>query len=226
MSEVQAAELAGVPLFATLSADALAQLARVAFVRRLGPDQVLFVTGEPSDHMYVVRSGRLRVMTTSSHGEQLVLSVAGPAEVIGELSALDHQPRSADVVAAGPTELIAVPTAAARTVLENDPSAVMAVALQLAAHVRRLTGAMSDLIFLDLPRRVAKLLLSRETVLRDGRTVSDLGGNQAAVAAQLGVSRQSLNKALSGLARRGWIEVDGQRVVLLDPRALQKYMQS
>ncbi len=223
---VQAAELAGVPLFATLSSDALGQLARAAFVRRLGPGQVLFVTGEPSDHLYVVRSGRLRVMTTSPHGEQLVLSFAGPAEVIGELSALDRQPRSADVVAAEASVLIAVPTLAARAVLESDPGAVLAVALQLAAHVRRLTGAMSDLIFLDLPRRVAKLLLSREFLLPDGRTVSDLGGSQTMVAAQLGVSRQSLNKALSGLARRGWIEVEGQRVVLLDPRALQKFMQS
>ncbi len=85
---------------------------------------------------------------------------------------------------------------------------------------------MSDLVFLDLPRRVAKLLLSRSTTRSDGKTVSDLGASQTVVAAQLGVSRQSVNKALSGLARHAWIEIDGRRVVLRDPAALRRYVES
>ena len=85
---------------------------------------------------------------------------------------------------------------------------------------------MSDLVFLDLPRRVAKLLLSRSTTRSDGKTVSELGASQTVVAAQLGVSRQSVNKALSGLVRHGWIEIDGRQVVLRDPTALRRYVES
>jgi CRP/FNR family transcriptional regulator, cyclic AMP receptor protein len=224
--QVVAAELARVRLFAALGDHALQLLADAAFTRRIAPDQILFVSGEPSEHLYVVRSGRLRVLTTSPHGEQLVLSTAGPGEVIGELSILDRQPRSADVVAAELCEVIVVPAATARSVLESDPRAVLAAALELAGQVRRLTGAMGDLVFLDLHRRVAKLLVSQATRRPDGTTVSDLGANQGVVAAQLGVSRQSLNKALSSLARRGWIEVSGKHVVLRDPAALQRYVDS
>jgi CRP/FNR family transcriptional regulator, cyclic AMP receptor protein len=221
-----AAELARVRLFTALDEAALEKLAAAAFARRLAPNQILFVSGEPSEHLYVVRSGRLRVLTTSSHGEQLVLSTANAGEAIGELSVLDRQPRSADVVAAELSELIVVPADVARRVLESDPRAVLSAARELAAQVRRLTGAMGDLVFLDLPRRVAKLLLSRSTTGPDGTTVSDLGASQTVVASQLGVSRQSLNKALSGLARHDWIEVKGSSVVLRDPVALRRYMDS
>jgi CRP-like cAMP-binding protein len=223
---VVAAELAQVRLFAGLDDTALQQLAAAAFTRRLAPSQILFIGGEPSEHLYVVRSGLLRVVSTSLRGVQLVLSTAMAGEVIGELSLLDRQPRSADVVAAEPSELIAVPADVARAVLESDPRAVLAVARELAAQVRRLTGAMGDLVFLDLPRRVAKLLLSRSTTRTDGKTVSDLGASQAVVAAQLGVSRQSINKALSGLVRHEWIEIDGSSVVLRNPAALRRYVES
>ena len=110
--------------------------------------------------------------------------------------------------------------------LESDPRAALATACELAAQVRRLTGTIGDLLFLDLPRRLAKLLLPRSTTRADGSTVSDLGASQSTVAAQLGVSRQSVNKALSGFARRAWIEFDGKVVVVRDPAALQRYVES
>ena len=227
MSErVTAAELSRVRILTALDERALERLAAVAFPRRFAANQILFVGGEPSDHLYVVRSGLLRVLTTSPHGDQFVLSTVGPGEVIGELSLLDRQPRSADVVAAELSELIAVPADVARSVLESDPQAVLAAARELAGQVRRLTGTMGDLVFLDLPRRVAKLLLSHSTTRPDGTTVSDLGASQSVVAAQLGVSRQSVNKALSGLARHAWIELEGRSVVLRDPAALRRYVES
>lgn len=224
--QVTAAELARVPILGALPDEALERVAAVAFTRRFAADQILFVEGEPSDHLYVVRSGLLRVLTTSAHGGQLVLSTIGPGEVIGELSLLDRQPRSADVVAAELSELIVVPADVARGALESDSDAVLAAACELAGQVRRLTGAMGDMVFLDLGRRIAKLLLAHATRRPDGKVVSDLGASQSVVAAQLGVSRQSVNKALSGLARHAWIELDGRNVVLRDPAALRRYVES
>ena len=72
------AELSQVRLFAGLGDTALAALASKAFVRRLARGQVLFTEGEPSSHLYVVRSGRLRVFVASPRGDELVLSMLGP----------------------------------------------------------------------------------------------------------------------------------------------------
>ena len=117
--QVAAPNSRGCSILTALDDDALQRLAAVAFTRRVAANQILFVGGEPSEHLYVVRSGLLRVLTTSPHGEQFVLSTVGAGDVIGG-SPSGPAPRSADVVAAELSELIAVPADVARSVLESD----------------------------------------------------------------------------------------------------------
>ncbi len=220
------AELARVPLFAGLDQTALSVIARNAFVRRVGREQILFSQGEPSDHLFLVRSGRLRVFVVSTHGEELVLSVSGPGAALGELSLLDREPRSATVEALEAAELIAVPGDDARELLETNPAALRAVAVALAAGMRRLSGTAADLVFLDLPRRLAKLLLAESVTRPDGTIESRLAMSQTGVAARLGVTRQSLNRAMSALAQRSWITVDGATIRLDDVAALARFSDS
>ena len=87
-----AEELAGLGLFRALGEADIAALAEVCFVRRLARGQVLFLAGEPSEHLCVVRSGLLRVVTSSPHGDQFVLSTVAPGQTLGELSILDGKP--------------------------------------------------------------------------------------------------------------------------------------
>ncbi|MCW2529681.1 MAG: transcriptional regulator, Crp/Fnr family [Pseudonocardiales bacterium] len=218
--------MAQVGLFAGLDADSLSLLAVNAFVRKLARGQVLFTEGEPSDHLYVVRSGRLRVFLTSPRGEELVLSIVGPGEALGELSILDRRPRSASVDALDAVQVVVLPAADVRMLLEQRPEALMAAAVHLAAGMRRLTGSAADLVFLDLPRRLAKLLLGSSVQQADGTTTTVFSMNQSGVAAQLGVTRQSFNRALAGLAQRRWIDIEGTRVHLRDVAALQRFADS
>ncbi len=219
-----AEELAGLGLFGGLGEADIAALAEVSFGRRLARGQVLFLAGEPSEHLCVVRSGRLRVVTSSRHGDQYVLADVAAGQTLGELSILDGQPRSADVVAAEATELLVVPAAAVRALLDREPAALRAFATELARSLRRLTGAMGDILFLDLPRRLAKQLLAGAAAGPDGTYRVELAGSQSVLAAQLGVTRQSLNKALTGLTKRGWIDVTGRDVELRDMAALARFI--
>jgi CRP-like cAMP-binding protein len=93
------------------------------------------------------------------------------------------------------------------------------VSRELAEQVRRLTGSAADLVFLDLPRRLAKLIVTRQ----NGNHVADLGVNQTRLAAQLGSTRQSVNRALAGFVRRRWIDVDGGRVTVRNDAALRAF---
>lgn len=219
-------ELVRVSLFAGLAPAEIATLAKHAFVRRLARGQILFSKGEPSEHLFLVRSGRLRVLVTSPHGDELVLSVVNPGEALGELSMMDRQPRSATAEALEPVELIAVAGDDVHLLLETSPTALRAVALALAAGMRRLTGTAADLVFLDLPRRLAKLLLAESLSRADGTIESHLAMNQSGVAARLGVTRQSVNRALSALSHRGWITIEGTTVRLDDSAALARFADS
>src|SRR3954468_19523094 len=220
------AELRRTSLFASARDDQLRQLADRAYIRRLAAGQILFTEGEPSEHLYVLRSGRVRIVVTSPHGDELTLTVLGPGDTLGELSVIDGSPRSAAAEALEPVELLAVGAAEARQVLEREPAILLAAAAELAAMVRRLTGNAGDLVFLDLPRRLAKLLLSEATPGPDERLRTELGMSQSGLAARLGVTRQSLNRALSGLTRRGWIAAEGPVVVVLDAGALRRFADS
>lgn len=201
-------------------------LAERAFRRRLRDGQILFTEGEPSDHLFVIRSGRVRIVARSPQGGELVLAVLTPGDVIGELSVIDEGPRSATAEALGDVELLAVAAGDVRTLLERQPALLMAAATELAATVRRLTGSASDLVFLDLARRLAKLLLAEARPGPDGALSMDTGMSQTGLAARLGVTRQTLNRALTGLIRRGWIEARGTEFVLRQPDALSRFADS
>jgi CRP/FNR family transcriptional regulator, cyclic AMP receptor protein len=221
-----AAELGRLSLFRDLPGPALQQLAADTYVRRLARGQILFTEGEPTEHLFVIRAGRLRVMVGSPRGEQLVLAVLTSGDVLGEVSVLDGQPRSAGVDAVEATELLAVPAVHVRRTLIENPTALMAVAVQLAGAMRRLTDSAADLVFLDVPRRLAKLLFSEAVPADDGTAVCELNMSQSGVAARLGATRQSLNRALADLVRRSWITVDGTSVHIADVAALRRFADS
>lgn len=221
-----AAELGRLNLFADIDASTLALLADRSHVRRLARGQILFTQGEPTGYLFVVRSGRLRVLVSSPQGEDLVLALLEAGDSFGEVSVLSDEPRSATVDALEPSELLALAAKDVRRVLLENPSALLAVAARLASTVRRITDVAADLVFLDVPRRLAKLLVSQAMVRRDGATVCELSMNQSGVAARLGATRQSLNRALGDFARRGWITVHGTTVSIEDSAALRRFAQS
>ena len=216
------AVLARLPLLAGLDAAAIARLAAVSSVSTLEKDSILFLEGEPSSRIFVVLSGLVRIYRNSEAGAELVLSNLGPGESIGELSMIDRLPRSASAQALERSRVLSMPTDRVRDFLLQTPEALMAVAAQLASTVRRLTGTTSDFIFLDLPHRLAKYLCSLAVVAGDGATVV-LPASQSGVAAQLGVTRQSLNQALGNLSQEGLIQVHGRAVRVPDLAALEEF---
>lgn len=213
--------LALVPMFAAVDAADLRRLAAESFPRQLARGQALFREGERSEHLHVVGRGRVKVLVSSPQGDELVLAVLHPGDAFGELSVLDGTARSAGAVAVDEVMLWCVPAEQVRALLQRSPAAALGLAEELAATVRRLTGAAADLVFLDLPHRLAKLLLADDAA---GTRTAAL--TQTDIAAQLGVTRQSLNRALQRLQERGWIEVTRTGIVVLDPLALTGFAQS
>ena len=213
-------------LFGVAGSASLRILASRAYVRRFAAGQIVFTEGEPSEHLYVVRTGRVRIFVASPHGEELTLTVLTAGDSIGELSVIDEQPRSASAAAVEATELLTIGADTMRATLTADPGLLWTVAGELAATVRRLTGSTGDMVFLDLPRRLAKLIVTEATAGPDGALHVELGMSQSGIAARLGVTRQSLNRALTGLARRGWISARAHGYVIEDLASLRRFADS
>ena len=181
---------------------------------------MLFRCGDPSGSAFVLCSGHVQARIRSDEGRELVLHVSAPPEAPGYLDLIDEAPRSADAVAQDDVEVLTLPAETVRRALIGHPPALLELSIGLAEIIRLLDDLVRDLVFLDLPARLAKLLLGRPAP--DRRV--ELGLTQSEMAAQLGVARQSLNRVLGELQRQGLIRVQdsGRSVELLDRSALRQ----
>jgi CRP/FNR family cyclic AMP-dependent transcriptional regulator len=216
------AVLARSSLFAELGPDALASLASGCRTRLLRKGQTLFFEGDPSEAAFVIVEGRLKATVASKHGEERLVAVASAGVTIGELGCLDGSPRSASVAALSDVVVVVVPAEAVWRAIDSDPGVRRTVLGALATAVRRVNGEASDLVFLDLPRRLAKLLVAE--VESAGSERLRLGLSQTDLGQRLGATRQSVNTALRAFVRRGWISLDAAELVVVDPDALRRFL--
>lgn len=212
--------LARTDLLRRVPPEDLAAVAAASRLRRFRRSQVVCTTGDPADSLIVVVSGSVRVVVRSADGGELTLTVIQPGGTLGELSIADGGPRSTDAETLEESQLLLVPREAIQDVCARVPAAAQALTDSIAAILRRLTEAVGDLVFLDLPRRVAKVLLGQP---RGDDGVIQVKVNQEQLAHQAGGSRQSVNAALRGFERRGWIEVRGRALIVTQPAALDRF---
>jgi CRP/FNR family transcriptional regulator, cyclic AMP receptor protein len=221
-----AAALHQTAIFGELHDSALRELAQVCLQRNYRSRQYLWYQGDPGDYLVVIVQGLVKVTVTSPHGDELLLVTLGPSEVVGELSVIDGGPRSASVVALRPTTGIVIGRAALIALMQRSPICFDVLLRSLGALVRRLTEQATDLVFLDLAARVAKLLL-REAEGRSGEqrqgALVDLGLTQTELAQMVGASRPAVNRVLQSLAARGSISIiNGGKIMIQDSSALRR----
>lgn len=207
-------------LFRSVPAQDLGAIVAASRLRTFRRGQVVFTQGDPADTVIMVISGRVKLVVRSADGGELTLTIIQSAGVFGELSVADGGPRSADAETLDECQLLLIPCEAVQDLCGRVPSAAEAVLCLVAATLRRLTEAVSDLVFLDLPRRVAKVLLNQP---RGGDGIIRPALSQEELAHQAAGTRQSVNAALRGFERRGWIEVQDRAVRIKEAAALTRF---
>ena len=207
-------------LFSSVPAADLEAVAARSRVRTFRRGQILFTASDPDDTVIVVISGRVKVVVRSADGGELTLALIGPGGMFGELSVADGGPRSADAETLEECRLLFVPREIIQDICGRELTAQHALLRSIAANLRRLTEATSDLVFLDLPRRVAKVLLSQP---RGEDGIIWLPVSQEELAHQVGGSRPSVNATLRGFERRGWIQMRGRAVTVTQEAALSRF---
>jgi CRP-like cAMP-binding protein len=212
-------------VFGALDPTALEELAAVCVPRTYRRDQYLMYQGDAGDHLAVLVHGLVKIIVSSDRGDEMVLATLGAGEVLGELSVIDQGPRSASVVAVQPTTALVINRSALLTAMQRSPALLDALLRTLGGLVRRLTEQASDLVFLDLAGRIAKLLVQQAERQSDDptrRLAVDLHLTQTELAQMVGASRPAVNRVLQGLVGRGWISVDGKTMVIKDAAALRR----
>jgi CRP/FNR family transcriptional regulator, cyclic AMP receptor protein len=217
--------LARTKLFGVLDRDVLLKVAEDARTRRFDRGDHIFHQGDPGECLYVIAEGHIKVFVVSEEGAEMVLATLRPPDLFGELAIIDDGPRSASTKAIEPSILLAFSRASFRRMLIEYPGLAESVSRSLGATLRRVLDQAADLIFLDLPGRVAKLLvtLAEDRSTGDGTEKAlDLHLTQGTIAGMVGGSRSSVNQILRGFEARGLLAVDGRRIILKDEGALRR----
>ena len=206
-------------LFAHVPEDGLRTIAGQMRRRRFRRNEVIFHQGDIGDSLQVVASGAVKIVLPSAEGDEAIIASLHPGEFFGELALLDSSPRSTTATALEPTETLTLPRAPFLKLLKDDPALVDALLHALAEELRRLTGHVEELHFLDLAGRLSMRLVR---LARDadpdatGRVVLDWPFTQSDLAAMIGGTRQSVNKLLSGLVDDGVISIERESLVIND----------
>ncbi|HEX2417485.1 MAG TPA: Crp/Fnr family transcriptional regulator [Micromonosporaceae bacterium] len=217
--------LARCGLFQGVDPEAAESLAKELEYFEVRKGDVVFTEGEPGDSLYIVISGKIKVGRRAADGRQNLIAVMGPSDMVGELSLFDPGPRTATATAITDSRVARLRKSALRPWLSNRPEIAEQLLRVLARRLRRTNDALADLIFTDVPGRVAKSLLQMASRFgtRDGgvlRVTHDL--TQEELAQLVGASRETVNKALADFASRGWLRLDGKSVIILDPERLAR----
>ena len=199
-------------------------------IRQLQPvdfprGHTVFAEGEPGDRLYIIVSGKVKIARRSPDGRENLLTILGPPDMFGELSVFDPGPRTSSVVTITAVRAVSMDRAVLRAWIAERPQIAEQLLRVLARRLRRTNNNLADLIFTDVPGRVAKQLLqlAQRFGSIDGgqlRVTHDL--TQEELAQLVGASRETVNKALADFASRGWLRLEGKSVVILDRERLAR----
>jgi CRP-like cAMP-binding protein len=217
--------LASTPLFADLTPRELDGLLEVTRSARLAAREELFHKGDEGSQVYLVVSGTLKALTTSDEGDDVVFSILGPGELVGEIAFLGNPTRTATVSALSESELLVLDRRDFLAFLKSHPDASIKLLSVLANRLKRVSELVEDTLFLNLPVRLAKKLLHYASIY------GEPAGSGLRIALRLsqeewgdlvGATRESINKQLRAWTDAGLISSENGYLLIQDAAALEK----
>ena len=211
--------LAYSPVFAPLSPPERLELAGRMRPRHFARNEIVFHQDDPAGYVYLVASGTLRISTEDERGSEVVIGLIRGGDVFGEIALFDEGQRSATITALTETTTFALASRDFNEIISRNPAAMRQMLALLARRIRHSTGHIEDLVFLDLPGRVAKCLIDQNEFL--GATGS-VRLTQEDLAHFVGATRVAVNRVLVDFERRGLVRLGRGAIEIAEPALLQR----
>lgn len=210
-------------VFQGVDQDAVQHLLEELETVRFPRGTTIFKEGEPGDRLYIIIDGKVKLARHSSDGRENLLTIMGPSDMFGELSIFDPGPRTSSAICVTEVNAASMSATQLQEWVETHPDVPAQLLRMLARRLRRTNNSLADMIFTDVPGRVAKSLLqlANRFGVQEGNSLRvnhDL--TQEEIAQLVGASRETVNKALAEFAHRGWIRLEGKSVLITNPERL------
>lgn len=211
--------LATVPLFRELDRVSVRGFAELTREQKFAKGAMIVSEGDPGDALFVVRSGEVKVLLIGEDGREVILNVLGVGDHFGELSLIDGRPRSAHVVSTLASSLLVLRRADFRRQVDQSPAVAWGLMIELSRRLRQADGTIGSLVLLDVPGRVAKVLLEHATPGEPATLVKQL--THQTIAHMIGASRETVSRAMAEFQEKGLITVQRRQVTIVNRTSLE-----
>jgi CRP/FNR family cyclic AMP-dependent transcriptional regulator len=212
--------LGTVPLFKGLTPHELQRFAEVTREKTYPRGSVILFEDDPGDALFIVRIGRVKVVLVGDDGREVILGVLGIGDHFGELALIDDQPRSAHVIATEDSSLLVLRREDFRRRVEETPAVAWSLMQELSRRLRRADDKIGGLVLLDVPGRIARLLLDAADAEGTDTLATPL--THQTIADTIGASRETVSRAMKAFQQNGWLAVERRRIRLANRAALEK----
>jgi CRP/FNR family transcriptional regulator, cyclic AMP receptor protein len=213
--------LKSVPLFSSFTDSQLGQLLSCVQHRSYPRNAFILRAGEETDALYIILSGRVKVLIPDEEGHEVILSVIGPHEFFGEMGLLDELPRSASVETLESCDMLRLSKAGFTGILKDNFELAMLIMRNLVRRLREADRKIESLALIDVYGRVARLLIDL-AVNMDGKWIVERAPPKQEIARMIGASREMVSRVVKDLQKKGLIRAEKRRIHVLDKQSMQR----
>lgn len=208
-------KLRSLPMFSDLSSADLEALAGMVSYKQIPKGAFIITQNERGSTMYLLVSGRVKVSLASADGKELALNYLDAPAHFGEMSLVDAEPRSADVIAATDVEVLGLDSKDLSDAIKLQPRLALTLIATLSRRLRQTISRLEDLAFHDATHRVMRVLLNVATASYEARGVPMIAGlTHYEIATLAGTSRETASRVISNLCREGVVATKGRRIIV------------
>lgn len=214
-----------IPLFSSLKDEELEAIARVSVLKNCPKDTMLLIADEEGDSLFIIRNGRVKVVSFSESGKEVIFCILSEGDFFGDMSLLDGKPRSASVITIEDSSVYILRRTDFNNIIEKHPNIALKLLKELTSRLRKADSRIESLALLNVSGRVAGLLLqlAEESGKKtpEGLVIHSRPTHQD-LANMVGTTRETVTRILKQLESRNYISLSGKNVTILDPERLKR----
>lgn len=217
-----------IKLFAGLSEAEIQEMERITRMQEVKKKQPIYLPGDPANTVYLLKKGRVKLASSAPSGKEVTFEILEAGEIFGELEALEDSPRETLAEALDDALICAIRREDFDRYLREHPNLSVKLTKLIGLRLRKIQTRVEDLVFRDVPARLAHLLLelSKTDGAPDGPDIRiRIKLTHQEMANLIGRTRETVSTVLGHLREQGLIKIDGRSITILNPSGLSRLVQ-
>jgi CRP-like cAMP-binding protein len=212
-------------LFDGISPSEMQEMEKITRMEEVKKRQPLYLTGDPSSNVYLLKKGRVKIANTAPSGKEVTFDILEPGEVFGELDVLEDAPRSTSAETLDDAVICVIPRKDFDQYLAMHPTVMFKLTKLIGLRLKKIQSRVEDLVFREVPARLAHLL----SELGKTEGVAEKQGIRLKVklthqemANLIGCSRETVSTTMGQFRDDGLLQIDGRTITILKPDGLSR----